>query len=92
MELKWKQPITLQSQPKQNLKYKQDRGNALPNNVSTSSKNFSFLLPESSLVYYPFIPLLLDDGQLITNQINNLKVFTPEIIFILMDSSNWKVF
>ena len=69
MEIKWKQSIPLQSQPKQNLKRKQNRGYALPTNVSTSSKSFSFLLPESSLVYYPFTPLLLEYGQLITNQI-----------------------
>ena len=69
MEINWKQLIPLQRQPKQILKPKQNRGYALPTNVSTSSKSFSFLLPESSLVYYPFTPLLLEYGQLITNQI-----------------------
>ena len=38
-------------------------------NMSTSSKSFSLLSPESTLVYYPFIALLSAEGQLITNQI-----------------------
>ena len=41
MEIKWKQPIPLQSQPRQNLKPKQTRGNALLNHVPTFSKRFS---------------------------------------------------
>ena len=65
MGIKWKQPIPLQSQPDPNPK---QNINALLKHVSTSSKNFSFLSPESTLVYYPFI-VLLSAGQLITNQI-----------------------
>jgi len=50
MEIKWKQPIHVQSQSKQNLKPKPNRGNGLLNLVSTFSQSFSFLLPEFSLV------------------------------------------
>ena len=39
------------SQPKQNLKPKPNRGNCLLNHMPTFWKSFSFLLPESSLVY-----------------------------------------
>ena len=67
MEIKWKQPIPLQSQTDPNPK--QNVSNALLKHVSTSSKSFSFLSPESTLVYYPFIVLLSAEGQLITNQI-----------------------
>ena len=61
----------LQSQPKENLKPKRNRSNALLSHVSTFSKSSSFLLSESSLVYQPFIALLSADGQLITKIINN---------------------
>ena len=68
MEIKWKQSIPLQSQTKQNLKTSLNKGNGLLNHVSTFSKNSSFLLPESSLVYQLFIALLSADDQLVTNQ------------------------
>ena len=68
MEIKWKQPIPLQSQTKQNLKTSRNKGNGLLNHVSTFSKSSSFLLPESSLVYQSFIALLSADDQLVTNQ------------------------
>ena len=66
MEIKRKQPIPLQSQPNPNPK---NVSNALLKHVSASSKSFSFLSPESTLVYYPFIPLLSAEVQLIANQI-----------------------
>ena len=56
MEIKWKQPIPLQSQPNQNLKPKQNRSNGLLNHVSTFSKSSSFLLPKSSLFTNPSLP------------------------------------
>ena len=40
-----------ESQPKQNLKPKPNRDNGLFNHVPTFSKSFSFLLPESFLVF-----------------------------------------
>ena len=67
MEIKRKQPIPLQSQPNPNPK--QNVSNAHLKHVSASSKSFSFLSPESTLVYYPFIALLSAEVQLIANQI-----------------------
>ena len=52
MEIKWKQPIPLQSQPKQNFKPNQNRRNGLLSHVSTFPKSSSFLLPESSPTFF----------------------------------------
>ena len=56
MEIKWKQPIPLQSQPRQNLKPKPNRGHGLLNHVPTFSKRFSSFYLKSPLFTHPSLP------------------------------------
>ena len=56
MEIKRKQPIPLQSQPRQNLKPKPNRGHGLLNHVYTFSKRFSSFCLNPPLFANPSLP------------------------------------
>ena len=56
MEIKWKQPKRVQSQSKQNLKPKPNRGNGLLNHVSTFPRVFHSFCLNSPLFTNPSLP------------------------------------